>query len=171
MPKLSDEVKTFIVTRLACYDTPTEVATAVKAEFGLTLDRGHVGAYDATRPKPACSKEWQDLFWATRKTYLDDVSTEPASRKAVRVKQLADMARKAKARGNAPLAAQLFEQIAKEMGEAYTNRRVIVPADPLKELAATLGMSPEELTIALELDANITTGATDGSVPGETSNG
>src|SRR5262245_56125083 len=31
MPTLSDEIKTFIVQGLACFDTPSEVADAVKA--------------------------------------------------------------------------------------------------------------------------------------------
>ena len=37
--ELPDEVKAFVVQALACFDTPSEVAKAVKEEFGLVVSR------------------------------------------------------------------------------------------------------------------------------------
>jgi hypothetical protein len=50
------------------------------------------------------------------------------------------------------LAKELLEQCAKEVGEAYTNRRVISSADPLGELAKILGFTPEHLATLIAMD-------------------
>jgi hypothetical protein len=46
MPTLTDEIKTFIVKSLACFDTPSQVAEAVKVNFDVEISRQHVYAYD-----------------------------------------------------------------------------------------------------------------------------
>ena len=42
MAALKSEVKSFIVQALACFDTPSQVAEAVKNEFGVVLSRQQV---------------------------------------------------------------------------------------------------------------------------------
>jgi hypothetical protein len=121
MAVLTDEIKTFIVMSLACFDTPTEVAAAVGEKFGVKIDRFQAHAYDpACQKRPA--KRWLDLHDATRKAFLKETAGVAAAHRAVRVRKLARMAEKAETRGNMVLAAQLLEQIAKEMGESYTNK-------------------------------------------------
>lgn len=41
MAKLTDEVKSFIVQSLACYDTPSQAADAVYEHFELKIERTH----------------------------------------------------------------------------------------------------------------------------------
>jgi hypothetical protein len=49
MATLTDEVKVFIVQALACFDSPSQVAQAVKDQFGPTEDHlALLGLYAAT---------------------------------------------------------------------------------------------------------------------------
>jgi len=124
--KLTDEVRTFIVQSLACFDAPSVVVAAVKREFGETVKPQAVEAYDPTkRAGRALSQRWRTIFEATRKEFLEDTSKIAISHRAVRLRALQRMADKAEGMGNLPLAAQLNEQAAKECGDAYTNRRQI----------------------------------------------
>lgn len=123
---LSNEAKAFIVQALACFDTPTQVAKAVKEELGLEVTRQKVEAYDPTKRIGAnLSKKWRELFETTRKTFIEDTSGIGISHRAVRIRALQRMATKAEEMKNMKLAAELMEQAAKEMGDAYTNRRVL----------------------------------------------
>jgi hypothetical protein len=134
MAKLDDNIRAFVVQQLACYDTPTQVAAAVKEEFELELTRQQCASYDPTKvTSKALAKKWRDLFEATRKRFLEDVSTIPIANQATRLRSLERLLRTAEKRGNAVLAAQLLEQAAKEVGGAYTDRRRIVgdPSSPI----------------------------------------
>lgn len=164
MAKLSEDQKEFIVEHLACYDTPQQVADAFKDEFELTIKRQQVEEYDPVKRKPA--QKWVDLHAAIRKSFLEDLSNVPASKKSYRVRRLAAMAMRAEKSKNFVLAKDLYEQIAKEMGEAFTNRRVIVPANPLDELAKALGVTADQLAISLDL-VDGSGMATDGAVAGD----
>lgn len=42
MASLNNEIKAFIVQALACFDTPSQVAKAVKQEFDLDVSRQQV---------------------------------------------------------------------------------------------------------------------------------
>lgn len=134
MARLTAEHKTFIVQRLACFDTPSVVAQAVKDEYGIELARQHVEQYDPTkRAGRQLGKKLTELFEATRKQFIDDTSEIAISHKAVRLRRLQRMADKAELVGNIPLAAQLLEQAAKEAGDSYSNLRKIAPTDPTGE--------------------------------------
>lgn len=122
--QLAPEVQTYIVQALACFDSPKTVADAVKAEFGVVVTRQLVETYDYNKKASnRLAAKWVALFDATRKEFLEDTSKIAVSHRAVRLRALQRMAEKAETMGNLPLAASLFEQIAKEMGDAYTNRR------------------------------------------------
>ncbi|MDI3341606.1 MAG: DUF2280 domain-containing protein [Sphaerobacter sp.] len=129
MARLSEEVKTFIVQRLACYDTPQQVADAVREEFGLDVDRRQVQTYDPERTGKKPSAKWCAIFEATRKKFLEEIDAIPIANKAVRLRRLDRMAREAERRGNYVLTAQLLEQAAKETGGVYTNRRELTGRD------------------------------------------
>ena len=49
MAALKEPVKIFIVQSLACFDTPQQVADAVKQRFGIEIDRRQCEAYDPTK--------------------------------------------------------------------------------------------------------------------------
>ncbi len=124
MPTLTDPVKTFIVQALACFDGPTEVAKAVKEEFGIVVERTQVQQYNPTRvASRGLAKKWVVLFDATRKKFLEDASGIPIAGQTYRLRQLQRLTDLAISRNNAALAAQLLEQAAKEVGGAFTNRR------------------------------------------------
>ena len=123
MAVMNDEQKSFIVKELAMYASPSEISAAVKEQFGIDVPRNQVALYDPLGYSGSkVAKKWQDLFKATRKAFLKDVSAIPIAQRSYRLKQLSDMATRAKSKGNLPLAAQLMEQAAKECGDTYTNK-------------------------------------------------
>lgn len=122
--KLSDEVKTYIVQALACFDPPSVVTAAVKQEFGLIVSRQAVEGYDPNkRAGRNLSKRWRAIFDETRKTFLADTATIGISHRAVRLRALQRMSEKAETSGNMVLASSLLEQAAKEVGDSYRPAR------------------------------------------------
>ncbi|TWB61680.1 hypothetical protein FBZ98_1011025 [Rhizobium sp. ERR 922] len=127
---LKDEVKTFIVQSLACFDTPSVVVEAVRKEFGATITRQSVEGYDPTKKAGSnLAEKWRLLFEETRKTFLEDTASIAISHRAVRLRALQRMAEKAEGQGNMVLASSLLKQAAEEVGGAYTNRREITGKD------------------------------------------
>ncbi|RVK60591.1 DUF2280 domain-containing protein [Sinorhizobium meliloti] len=128
--KLSDEVKTYIVQALACFDSPSVVAAAVKKEFGVDASRQLVESHDPNKKAASgLAPKWKALFEETRKTFLEDTATIAISHRAVRLRALQRMAEKAETQGNMVLAASLMKQAAEEVGNAYTNRRELTGKD------------------------------------------
>lgn len=126
MAALKDDVKAFVVQALACFDTPTQVADAVKQEFGLDVTRWQVSAYDPNKAVAKnLGKKWRELFAATRKAFIEDQATIPIAHQNFRLRALDRMYQQAAQRGNAVLAAQLIEQAAKESGGAFTNKQKV----------------------------------------------
>ena len=120
---LPDDVRTFIVQALACFDTPSEVAKAVKDGFGRAMSRQAVEAYDPTKRAGAgLSAEHRAVFDATRATFLKETAAIGVMHRAVRMRRLQRMVERAESMGNIALEAKLLEQAAKEMGGAFTNR-------------------------------------------------
>ena len=128
--KLSDEVKTYIVQALACFDSPSVVAAAVKKEFGVDVSRQLVESHDPNKKAASgLAPKWKVLFEETRKTFLEDTATIAISHRAVRLRALQRMADKAETQGNMVLASSLLKQAAEEVGGAYTNRRELTGKD------------------------------------------
>ncbi|MDX0106638.1 DUF2280 domain-containing protein [Sinorhizobium meliloti] len=128
--KLSDEVKTYIVQALACFDSPSVVAAAVKKEFGVDVSRQLVESHDPNKKAASgLAPKWKALFEETRKTFLEDTASIAISHRAVRLRALQRMAEKAETQGNMVLAASLMKQAAEEVGNAYTNRRELTGKD------------------------------------------
>ncbi|MEJ0050915.1 MAG: DUF2280 domain-containing protein [Methylovirgula sp.] len=106
-PKLTNEVRAFVVQSLAMFDSPNTVAESVKKEFGIEITRQSIEHYNPTsRQGHDLAKKWADLFEATRKEFLDDTKAIAISHRSVRIRALQRMAAKAE-----------------EMGGLYTNRR------------------------------------------------
>lgn len=131
MAALSEDVKLFIVQALACYDTPSQVAEAVKEEFGVLIVRQQVATYDPTKHTGKnVSKKWRAVFDATREKFKAEVADIPIANRAFRLRTLQRMVTKAEGMKNMALTAQLLEQAAKEVGDAYVNRRLDAPKAP-----------------------------------------
>lgn len=119
--KLTEEVQRFIVLSLACYETPTEVARAVKERFGIEIDRQLAAHYSG----PEAAKEWQDLYAATRKHYLEDTASVAIAQQGFRLRELEKIHGRAKTRGADKMAADILKQAAEEVGGVYTNVRAL----------------------------------------------
>ncbi|KQS79047.1 hypothetical protein ASG25_10700 [Rhizobium sp. Leaf384] len=135
--KLSEPIKVYIVQALACFDTPSVVADAVRRDFGEVVTRQSIENYDPAKKAGAnLSDKWRMLFEETRKAFLEDTSKIAISHRAVRLRAIQRMAEKAEDRGNMVLAASLLEQAAKEVGDAYTNRQKL-------DVSGSLQTTPE----------------------------
>lgn len=150
MATLTEEVKLFIVQGLACYDTPSQVAEAVKEQFGLVIDRRQVENYDPDKAAGRnLARKFVAIFRETRATFLKDVSTIPIAQQSYRLRVLQRTLTKVEKQGNTAMVTTVLEQAAKETGGAFTNRRELtgkdgapiataqmpVPADPMEAAA------------------------------------
>lgn len=124
MPTLTDEIKTFIVKGLACYDTPSQVAEAVKAMFGVEVSRQQVYVYDPGCSQPPAQR-WRDLHAATRAALLRETAEIGIAHRTVRLRILDRLAHRCE-RNSVALALECLELAAKECGGMYENRRPIV---------------------------------------------
>lgn len=123
MATLKGEVKAFIVQSLACFDTPSMVVESVKKEFGISITRQQVESHDPTKSNgKGLAKKWVDMFNDTRNRFQTEIADIPIANKAYRLRTLDRMATRTETMKNFALTAQLIEQAAKEVGDAYTNR-------------------------------------------------
>lgn len=148
MSKLPNEVKVFVVTRLARFDTPQLIANLVKEYFGIAVTRQTIDGYNPDRPgaktgQPA--EMWVKIFRAEREKAKKDIDSVGGSHLAVRVARLDRMATKLEEKGNTPAAAAILQQIAADIGGMYTNQRRVVIEDPAGELAKLVGATKEEI--------------------------
>jgi len=128
--KLNHEVQTFVVQALACFDTPSAVVDAVKREYGVEITRQAVEGYDpGKKAGEGLSEKWRTLFKETREAFLSNTAEIGVAHRAVRLRRLDRLIDRAESMGNMALCAQLMEQAAKEMGNAYTNRREFTGKD------------------------------------------
>ncbi|MNJ22743.1 hypothetical protein D3C77_171170 [compost metagenome] len=123
MAALSSEVKAFIVQALACFDTPSQVAEAVKREFNIDVTRQQVETHDPTkRCSKTLAKRWVEMFHDARKRFREETVDIPIANRAYRLRALGRIAERAETMKNLPLAIQVLEQAAKEVGDIYVNR-------------------------------------------------
>lgn len=122
-PKLTEEGRAFVVAQLAAFDPPSVVVQAVREEFGVDITPQTVESYDPTKRAGAkLQKKWRDLFFETRKAFIEGKAEIGIAHKTVRLRALERLIRRTEKGGNVSLTAQLLEQAAKESGDAYTNR-------------------------------------------------
>ncbi|MGF6154021.1 DUF2280 domain-containing protein [Pseudomonas fluorescens] len=154
MAALKNEVKSFIVQALACFDTPSQVVEAVKNEFGAVLTRQQVESHDPTKASSkGLAEKWVTLFNDTRKRFREETAEIPIANRAYRLRALGRMAEKAENMKNMALTAQLLEQAAKEVGDVYVNRRL----EPEKPLGSHADQQHAIAEYTLEPDENVPT--------------
>ncbi|EIV9610018.1 TPA: DUF2280 domain-containing protein [Klebsiella pneumoniae subsp. pneumoniae] len=126
MAALKPEVKAYIIQMLACYDTPSQVVEAVQKDFGIAITRQQVETHDPTKVSgKTLAKKWVDLFNRTRDRFLNEISDIPIANKAYRLRVLQRMSTTAEGMKNLGMTAQLLEQAAKEVGDAYSNKQKV----------------------------------------------
>lgn len=144
MAALKPEVKAYIIQMLACYDTPSQVVEAVQKDFGIAITRQQVETHDPTKVSgKTLAKKWVELFNLTRDRFLNEISDIPIANKAYRLRVLQRMSTTAENMKNIGMTAQLLEQAAKEVGEAYSNKQKVEHTSP------DGSMSPRPTTIRL----------------------
>ncbi|MCJ8056793.1 DUF2280 domain-containing protein [Shinella curvata] len=143
--KLSDEVKTYIVQALACFDNPSIVAAAVKKEFAIEVSLQLVESHDLhEKAASGLVPKWWALFEETRKTFLEDTVSIGISHRAMRLRALQRMVDKAETQGNMVLASSLLKRAAEEVGGSYTNRRELTGKDlPVPVSPVTMFQLPD----------------------------
>lgn len=152
MATLKNEVKSFIVQALACFDTPSQVVEAVKNEFGVVVTRQQVETHNPTKAAgKGLAIKWQTLFHDTRKRFREDTAEIPIANRAYRLRGLGRMAEKAENMRNLALTAQLYEQAAKEVGDVYVSRRL----EPEKPLGSQADQQHAVAEYTLEPDENV----------------
>jgi hypothetical protein len=142
MQTLTDEIRTFIVHRLACFDTPTQVVEDVKTHFGIEISRQNVYAYDP-KASQRVGPRWKELHAATRQAYLREVAEVGIAQKVVRLAMLDRMAHRAMADNYFIKTAAFLEQAAKECGGLYESRRSAVLPLPDPQLASPQLAAPQ----------------------------
>ncbi|HBT3659272.1 TPA: DUF2280 domain-containing protein [Klebsiella pneumoniae] len=126
MAALKPEIKAFIVQSVACFDTPSQVVESVLKEFGIQITRQQVEQNDPTKISgKGLAQKWVDLFNRTRDRFLNEISDIPIANKAYRLRVLQRMSTTAENMKNIGMTAQLLEQAAKEVGDAYSNKQKV----------------------------------------------
>ena len=78
MAKLTEQLQTEIIIKLACFRTASQVVAALEAEHGVTLSIQQVLFYHPARTcggrDKRLAEKWRVLFEAARESYLEDVS-------------------------------------------------------------------------------------------------
>jgi hypothetical protein len=121
MANIPTAVAIHILQGLACFDTPEQVAASVKVNFGLVLTRQRIEAWHPERRAGAkLGKRWRELFYETRARLLAELDNIPIACRSYRLKVLDRVAHQAEAMGNLPLAMQVLEQAAREVGAEQT---------------------------------------------------
>lgn len=126
MAALKPEVKAGIVQMLACYDTLSIVVDAIQKDYGIKVTPQQVESHDPTKVSgKGLAKKWVNLFNHTRDRFLNEISDIPIANKAYRLRVLQRMSTTAEGMKNLGMTAQLLEQAAKEVGDAYSNKQKV----------------------------------------------
>lgn len=152
-----------MVTELACFEKPSAVRDKIKEIHGIEVALNRIVYYDPTCSNPKLGDNWRQLFFATRKAFIDDCSRTAISHRAVRLRRIQRVADQIEEKLGGDLPAKnlvlltqlsaefrnLLKQAAEEMGDAYTNRRMLINGEPEEELARALGITREQLVEGL----------------------
>lgn len=134
-PVLTEAQRIKAIQMQACFSTPTETLKALQEEWpGLQISLQAIdGLNPLTYQGRNLAKRWVTIFNATRKAFLADITRIGIANPAVRLQELAGVAKRAKERKNDVLLMSALEQAAKESGGAFTNRLQLTtpPGQPL----------------------------------------
>lgn len=151
MAALKPDVKAFIIQALACFDTLAIVVESVQKEFGIKVTPQQVESHDPTKVSGrGLAKKWVELFTSTRERFQAEISNIPIANKSYRLRVLDRMAAATEKQKNFGMTAQLMEQAAKEVGDAYTNRQKVEHTGANGGPIQTADLTNEQLEERLE---------------------
>lgn len=121
---LNSEERIFVITHLAAYDTPQEVADLFQEAFGRTISRQCAAAYDASKPwaRKGMAKKWVALFDMTRQMVDQQAPEVPIAKRHVRMKRLERLYHSTRSLEHKMA---ILKQAAQEQGGAFTNHRTL----------------------------------------------
>lgn len=125
MASLANKHKSFIVIRLACYDSSTEIQQEFEELYGFKPDMNQIAYYnpDNILSSQRLAQKWRDLFNDTRARFKEEVQNIPIANQAYRLKKLQKNMEHLERVRNYKAANETIEQAAKEVGGSYTNKR------------------------------------------------
>ena len=121
MATLKNHHKEYIVKRLACFDSPSEIAKQLKELFEIDVSLSQLSYYNPENTQ-ACaqlSEKWRHLFQKTREEFIDGAIEIPIVHRQYRLSQLQQLYDELKERGEIMKALKVLEQAAKETGGMY----------------------------------------------------
>lgn len=142
---LPSNVKAFIVSRFAMWNTRNEIKALVKQEFDLDVTDSQLRCYNGDAqgdPAHTMGEDLMKLFHKVRQQYVEELSKHPIAHRGFRIQKLGEMFEKSMERGNFRQAQSLLEQAAKEAGDQFTNTLKVKASQPSDADAADL--TPEE---------------------------
>jgi len=125
--KLTDEMRAFIVTRLAWRDSPTSIANQVKEEFAITITRQTVEGYDPVkmaRRGKSLAEKWITLYESTRAAIENGVAEIGMSDRLVRLARMERIFHLFMERGNLVEARNTIIEAEKMQNDFYAKRGV-----------------------------------------------
>jgi hypothetical protein len=124
MAQLTDEQKAYLVTRFACFASPSEVIEELKIKWKLVLTAQQVVYYNATvQSGQKLATKWKTLFDAKRSEYIASEIEIPCTHRRWRLERIQKMLDDPNNQRNKGLIQSLLKQAAEESGGAYTNKR------------------------------------------------
>jgi hypothetical protein len=124
MRGLPTAVRMHILTELACFAAPSQVAASVKEKYRIDVSRQCVEAHHPERKAGAkLNPALRALFYETRAKLWAELDDIGLASQAGRLRALDRMAGKAERMGNLALAVQVIKQAAREVGGMYVNHK------------------------------------------------
>ena len=120
--RLTHEQKVYVVKRLAAYDAPVVIVRGLKEAFGITVRSEVIQHYHPERAHGrTLAQHWKDLFWDTRKSYVDSTADIGADHKPVRIRWRGEMVQETWGAGQHKIANEILDSVAKEAGSGAGN--------------------------------------------------
>jgi hypothetical protein len=124
MAKLTDEQKSYLVMRFACFASPSEVIEELKNRWNVLATTEQVVYYNASVLSGVkLADKWKALFEKFRAAYIADAQNVAIAHSAYRLHRMQKLLDSKAVEKNVVLQLAILEQAAKEVGGSYTNKR------------------------------------------------
>src|SRR5690554_981348 len=119
MATLKNEHKEFIIRRIACYSSPSEVITELEEVYGVTgLEPNQIAYYNPdVRTGIKLGKQWKGLHAEYRRQFLEGIIDIPIAHKRYRLQQLQKSHDRLRRLHNETGANAILKQAQEEMAE------------------------------------------------------
>lgn len=126
MAKLNDDQKSYLVTRFACFASPSEVIEELKTRWNLAATVEQVVYYNASiLSGTKLAQKWKDLFQKMRSAYIADSQNVAIAHQSYRLRRMQQLLDSPSVAKNYVAVLNILEQAAKETGGFYSNKREI----------------------------------------------